>query len=121
LDISADADDTTLVITGTNPAQFSVDVNTVFNNVNDWFRSNLMFLNIEKIHFLQFWTKNSQKFNLNITLAEKYISNITNIKFLGLIIDENLSWKCHIEEALIRLSPACYAMKVVKPSWGIKL
>jgi hypothetical protein len=45
------ADDTSLVITGTNPAQFSVAVNTVFNNVSEWFRSNLMFLNIEKTHF----------------------------------------------------------------------
>jgi hypothetical protein len=51
------ADDTSLVITGTNPAQFSVDVNTVFKNVNERFRSNLMFLNIEKTHFLQFRTK----------------------------------------------------------------
>jgi hypothetical protein len=42
------ADDTSLVITGNNPVQFSVDVNTVFNKVNEWFRSNLMFLNIEK-------------------------------------------------------------------------
>jgi hypothetical protein len=61
------ADDTSLVITGTNPAQFSVDVNMVFNNVNEWFRSNLMLLNIEKTHFLQFQTKNSQKIDLNIT------------------------------------------------------
>jgi hypothetical protein len=45
------ADDTSLVITGNNPLQFSVDVNMVFNNVNEWFRSNLMFLNIEKTHF----------------------------------------------------------------------
>jgi hypothetical protein len=29
------ADDTSLVITGNNPAQFSVDVNTVFHKVND--------------------------------------------------------------------------------------
>jgi hypothetical protein len=55
------ADDTSLVITGNNPTQFSVDVKTVFNKVNEWFRSTLMFLNIEKTHFLQFWTKNSQK------------------------------------------------------------
>jgi hypothetical protein len=53
------ADDTSLVITGTNPVQFSFDVNTVFNNVNEWFRSNLMFLSIEKTHFLQFWINNS--------------------------------------------------------------
>jgi hypothetical protein len=111
---------TSLVITGTNPAQFSVEVNTVFNNVNEWFRSNLMFLHIEKTYFLQFRTKNSQKFDLNITLAEEHITNTTNIKFLGLIVDENLSWKCHIEQALIKLSSACYAMKVVTPLMGDK-
>jgi hypothetical protein len=114
------ADDTSLVITGTNPAQFLVHVNIVFNNVNEWFRRNLMLLNIEKTHFLKFPTKNSQKINLNITLADKYISNTANIKFLGLIIDENLSWKCHIEQALIKLSSACYAMKVVTPLTGDK-
>jgi hypothetical protein len=74
-----------------------------------------MFLNIEKTHFLQFRTKNSQKIDLNITLAEEYITNTTNIKFLGLINDKNLSWKCHIEQALIKPSSACYAMKVVTP------
>jgi hypothetical protein len=114
------ADDTSLVITGTNPVQFSVDVNTVFNNVNEWFRSNLMFLIIEKTHLLQFRTKNSQKIDLNITLEEEYITNTTNIKFLVLIIDENLSWKCHIEQNLIKLSSACYAMKVVTPLMGDK-
>jgi hypothetical protein len=80
-----------------------------------------MFLNIEKTHFLQFQTKNSQKIDLNITLEEEYITNTTNINFLGLIIDENLSWKCHIEQTLIKLSPACYAMKVVTSLIGIKL
>jgi hypothetical protein len=114
------ADDTSLVITGTNPTQFSVDVNTVFNSVNEWFRSNLMILNIERTHFLHFRTKNSQKIDLNITLAEEYITNTTNINFMGLVIDENLSWKFHIEQALIKLSSACYAMKVVTPLIGDK-
>jgi hypothetical protein len=62
--------------------------------------------------------KNSQKIDLNITLAEEYITNTTNITFLGLIIDENLSWKCHIEQALIKLSSVCYVMKVVTPLMG---
>jgi hypothetical protein len=39
---------------------------------------------------------------------------------LGLIINENLSWKCHIEQALIKLSSACYAIKVVTPLMGDK-
>jgi hypothetical protein len=39
---------------------------------------------------------------------------------LGLIIDENLSWEFHTEQALIKLSSACYAMKVVTPLIGDK-
>jgi hypothetical protein len=74
-----------------------------------------MFLNIEKTHLLQFWNKNNQKFDLHITLAEEYITNTTNNKFLGLIVGKNLSWKCHTEQALIKMSSASYAMKVVTP------
>jgi hypothetical protein len=106
------ADDTSLIITGLNPLQFSTEANMAFNVINEWFRSNFMYLNIDKTHFLQFKTKNSQKIDLNITLAEKYITNTTSIKFLGLITDEKLSWKCQIEQVLTRLSSACYAIKI---------
>jgi hypothetical protein len=34
-------------------------------------------------------------------------------KFLGLTIVEMLSWKCHINQILSRLSSACYAIKVI--------
>jgi hypothetical protein len=74
-----------------------------------------MFLNFDKTHFLQFWTKNSQKLDLNITLLNKHITNTINIKFLGLAIDEKLSWKCHINHVLTKLSSACYAIRIVTP------
>jgi hypothetical protein len=59
-----------------------------------------MHLNYEKTHYLQFQTKNSQKLDLNITLADKHINTSTNIKFLGLTIDDKLSWKDHIGNVL---------------------
>jgi hypothetical protein len=74
-----------------------------------------MYLNFDKTHFLQFRTKNSQKLDLNITLADKHITNTTNIKFLRLTIDEKLSWKCHIKHVLTKLSSACYAIRIVTP------
>jgi hypothetical protein len=60
-------------------------------------------------------TKNSQKLDSNITLLNNQIANSTNTKFLGLTIDETLSWKCHINQILSRLSSACYALKVITP------
>jgi hypothetical protein len=107
-----------LIITSSNSVQFSTEVNTVFNDINEWFRSNVMDLNFYKTHFLQFRTKNSQKLDLSITLADKYITNTTNIKFLGLTTDEKLSWKCHIKQVLTKLSSACYAIRIVMPLMG---
>jgi hypothetical protein len=76
------ADDTSLVITGSKPVEFSTKVNTVFADFNEWFRSNLMSLNFDKTHFLQFRTKNSQKLDLNITLLNKHITNTINITWV---------------------------------------
>ena len=49
------------------------------------------------------------------TCHENQITNSTNTKFLGLTIEEMLSWKCHINQILSRLSSACYAIKVITP------
>jgi len=43
------------------------------------------------------------------------ITNSTNTKFLGLNIDETLSWKSHINQILLGLSLACYVLKVITP------
>jgi hypothetical protein len=68
-----------------------------------------------------FRLKNSQKLDLNITLTDKHINISTNIEFLGLTIDDKLSWKDHIGNVLKKLSSACYATRSVKPLWWRKL
>jgi hypothetical protein len=42
-------------------------------------------------------TKNSSILNINIGYDNKQIANSTSTKFLGLIIDNMLSWKSHID------------------------
>jgi hypothetical protein len=63
---------------------------------------------------LQFLTKNSRKLDLNITLMNNQITSSTNTKFLGLTIEET-SWKAHINQIMLRLSSACYAIRVITP------
>ena len=65
---------------------------------------------------MQFRTKNSQKLSSNIKLLNNQITKSTNTKLLGISIEETLSWKCHINQILSRLSLACYAIKVIAPS-----
>ena len=48
------ADDTSVIITDKNSDNFNSHVNMLFNNVNIWFRNNLLHLNLSKIHYLEF-------------------------------------------------------------------
>ena len=41
-------------------------------------------------------------------------SNITNTKFLGIMIDNTLTWKSHIEMIIPKLSVACFAIRAIK-------
>jgi hypothetical protein len=42
------------------------------------------------------------------------ISNVTETKFLGLIIGDTLPWKQHIDMVVNKMSSACYALKNIK-------
>jgi hypothetical protein len=50
-----------------------------------------------------------------IKYGYKQISNTLKTKFLGLFVNDTLSWKTHIEYIVSKLSSACYAMRLVKP------
>jgi len=58
--------------------------------------------------------KNSHEINIKVRCDNKLIKNTQNTKFLGLAIDSSLSWKDHIDEIMIKLSRACYAVRFVQ-------
>ena len=55
----------------------------------DWFNANQLSLNLEKTVLLKFWS-NEKSFEIKI--QDQVIKNSKNTKFLGIIIDENLTW-----------------------------
>jgi hypothetical protein len=48
-------------------------------------------------------------------LDNNRISNNSHTKFLGLIVDNTLSWKPHIDHLINKLNIACYVIRSVKP------
>jgi hypothetical protein len=77
--------------------------------------TNLLSLNLDKTHFIQFVTKNSSLIDFNITHGNKKIANICSTKFLGLTSDNTLSWRTHMDTIVPKLSSANFAMTAVKP------
>jgi len=46
--------------------------------------------------------------------GNKSISNTSTLQFLGLIIDDILTWNSHTEMFVPKLSAACFTIRVVK-------
>jgi hypothetical protein len=51
----------------------------------------------------------------NINYDSDQIVNASNTTFLGLIIDNSLSWKGHMDWLMSKLGSACYATRAIKP------
>jgi hypothetical protein len=90
------ADDTSIIISNTNPEEFKTNISLVLNETINWFNSNLLTLNYSKSRFLQFLTRNRKEIQIQLISTNSVITNMNCIKVLGLIIDTTLSWKEHI-------------------------
>jgi len=108
------ADDTSIIITNPNASKFKEDINNIIDNINDWFKGNALSLNFDKTYFLQFRPRNNYEINVKISCDNKLIKETKNTKFLGMGTDSSLSWKNHIDQMMIKLSRACYAIRYVK-------
>jgi hypothetical protein len=70
---------------------------------------------------MQFTTNNRLKPHLQITHLNKQISTVSNIKFLGIHINNTINWKNYIEQILPKLSIACHAMRIIKPYMSLEI
>jgi hypothetical protein len=92
--------DTCVNVTNSN---LKTDIFTVFEEVSEWCNVNLLLLKFDKTCFTQFITKISSTIDMNIYYDNKSITNITNTKFIVIIINNTLSWKSHIDQIIPKL------------------
>jgi hypothetical protein len=109
------ADDTSVLVTSSNKTDFNKAINEAVRDVNRWFKDNLLSLNLNKTQYLNFGTKNSHSSNIEIIYEHKQIPNSSITKFLGLNLDDTLTWKNHIDLVISKLCSACFAIRSVKP------
>ena len=77
------ADDTSILLSHSNPTDFNNNINTIFKILSDWFKQNLLSLNFTKTQFTNFTTKNNNQIKKNNNYNNKFIPTITYTEFLG--------------------------------------
>ena len=103
------ADDTSILITGSNSTDLDANMYQTFITINNWFNINSLTLNLNKTQFLEFKTTNLMTKNF-----QQITVNATEVRFLGLTLDNTLSWNKHIDQLAAKLSSACYALRKIK-------
>ena len=90
------ADDTSVFMEHTNLDHLSDMLNIELNKLSIWLASNKLTLNIDKSHFVIFHRARLKQNNVNISLCDISLNRVTFTKFLGVIIDDKLSFSRHV-------------------------
>ena len=91
------ADDTNLFYTHSNTQKLFSTMNEELASINQWFTSSKLSVNAKKTKYA-FFHKPSKKDDtplmlLKLTISNHVIEKQEFIKFLGVLLDENLNWK----------------------------
>ena len=91
------ADDSNMFISGKDVQVMSEKLNSDMENIRQWLCCNKLSLNVSKTHYMVFAPKNKHVDDLKVKIQNANIERVYVPKFLGVMIDAQLSWKCHIE------------------------
>ena len=90
------ADDTTILDSDKNLSTLSSRVNLELVKLDTWFKTNKLSLNTDKTKYIIFGSKCKTKTDICIKIVNTAIERVNDIKFLGVDIDSELTWKSHI-------------------------
>ena len=97
------ADDTSLYSSGADLGRLLHEVESDLKILNKWFDINKLSLNISKTNFIIFGNKKTYV-PINLTINGIKLEQTNQTKFLGIIIDNKLTWKPHIDTLKRKLS-----------------
>ena len=90
------ADDSNIFIEGNNILTMQNELNMEMIKISSWLKANKLSLNIYKTHFMLFKGKRKIKDEINIKIDHTQIKQTQCTKFLGVQIDDKITWKNHI-------------------------
>ena len=112
------ADDTCIHVSdacyGNVLSTLQLSADEVFN----WATNNFMTIHSQKTKYMIIttWQKHQRipLSNVSITINKQLIERVSHIKYLGVIVDNNLSWAYHIKEITSKIAKSTYQLARIK-------
>ena len=109
------ANDTNISVQSNNLSELENLMNAEIANLNTWLEENKLSLNIAKTEFMIIGSRQRlstfDNQNVEVCVNNKQINRVLKSKSLGLTIDENLTWKYHVDNITKKVSSGIGALK----------
>ena len=91
------ADDTNVIMSHYDLDQLISSIDNELSNLSLWFKVNKLSLNISKSNYMFFKNRHSNRIydNTHIFIDGTELTKVSHTKFLGVLIDESLTWEKH--------------------------
>ena len=78
------------------------NINTEISKVATWLKSNMIKLNVKKSKFMIFFKHPKIITNFSITINNSTIVQVDHFNFLGVTLDQNITWNPHVDKVSIK-------------------
>ena len=114
------ADDTTIYFNLEDFDQncLETDINNELEKVNLWLKLNKLYLNTQKTKLMVFRSEENKIREIHLSINDIQIEQVTTFIFLGITLNENLSWRNHtkmVGNKLSRVIGVLFRLKQVLP------
>lgn len=108
------ADDTVITYSHKDAVHITQMMQADLQTLNEYFTSNLLFLNLSKTVFMIFHSPQRTVPELPaVAINTTEIKKVSSFKYLGLVLDETLNWKPHIDQLKKKIAPACGVLRKI--------
>jgi hypothetical protein len=116
------ADDTNIFITGKSAEYVNNTTNLVLDKLHEWFLLNKLTVNTAKTCYSVFGT---YQYDFDIKMGNKTLEKVESTKYLGIYLDESLSWEPQIDCVISKLkrlySVMSYMSKFIDDSHALTI
>ena len=120
--LSQFADDSTITYSSLCLEYTLMKIELEFKKVLEWLAANKLIINLDKTHVMLF-TNRTRPQAISLNINGHSINEISETKFLGVMLDNKLSWDVHIKYIAKKISKSVSILRMLKhtfPSSALK-
>jgi len=109
------ADDSNILVSSSDLNELNSKLNSVLCCISICFQNNQLVLNLNKTHTVKFASSKILTYPLNTVYNNQALTVTENIKFLGMHLNCNLTWKSHTDNLIKKLISISFMFRKLLP------